>query len=41
MKEKELDDFIRYIKEQFDCDIFVENHNKYDIIIVTSHCFAC
>ena len=27
---KELDDFIRYVKEQFDCEIFVEKSDTPD-----------
>ena len=30
MKEKELDDFIRYVKEQFGCEIFVEESDTPD-----------
>ena len=29
-KMEELDDFIRYVKEQFDCDIFVEKSDTPD-----------
>ena len=30
MEKKELDDFIRYVKEQFDCEIFVEKSDTPD-----------
>ncbi len=30
MDKKELDDFIRYVKEQFDCEIYVEKSDTPD-----------